>query len=86
MLGSDRSEAEHLIGPSISRNAYITEEPIHQKGHLLRMNGRAVFKRAMRVPGRVAIEANACSGLTPDETDLMIPHQGQGTDHRGRLP
>uniref|UniRef100_UPI0035E3FDA3 beta-ketoacyl-ACP synthase III n=1 Tax=Thermoflexus sp. TaxID=1969742 RepID=UPI0035E3FDA3 len=75
VLGSDGSGAEHLIVPGISTNAIITEETIRQKGHLLRMNGREVFKFATRVLGKVAIEAIARSGLAPDEIDLMIPHQ-----------
>ncbi len=75
VLGSDGSGAEHLIVPGISTNHIITEETIRRKGHLLRMNGREVFKFATRVLGKVAIEAIARSGLAPDEIDLMIPHQ-----------
>jgi 3-oxoacyl-[acyl-carrier-protein] synthase-3 len=41
----------------------------------LRMDGREVFRRAVRVLTESSLAALAQAGLTPDQVDLFVPHQ-----------
>jgi 3-oxoacyl-[acyl-carrier-protein] synthase-3 len=75
VLGSDGSQAEHLI----LRGGGSVNPPTHamiDKGQqYLHMNGREVFKFATRVLGSALKEAIHKAELTVDEIDLLIPHQ-----------
>ena len=75
VLGSDGSQAEHLIlhgGGSVNPP---THESLDRGEQYLYMNGREVFKFATRVLGSALKEAIHEAGLTVDEIDLLIPHQ-----------
>jgi 3-oxoacyl-[acyl-carrier-protein] synthase-3 len=39
------------------------------------MDGREVFRRAVRVLAESSLAALARSGLTPDDVNLFVPHQ-----------
>ncbi len=41
----------------------------------LRMNGNEVFRNAVRVMGKAAVEAIGRAGLAPDDVDWLVPHQ-----------
>ena len=76
VLGADGSAAEILIIPAGGSAMPPTAETVAAGDHNIRMPaGREVFKRA------VVEMTNACrqllekSGATPDEVDLLIPHQ-----------
>ncbi|GGA98929.1 ketoacyl-ACP synthase III [Macrococcus hajekii] len=43
--------------------------------HLLAMNGREVFKFAVRIMGDMAAKTVEEAGLKPEEIDMLIPHQ-----------
>ncbi|MBU8908962.1 beta-ketoacyl-ACP synthase III [Desertibacillus haloalkaliphilus] len=58
-LGADGSGAEH----------------IHQDKEHLRMNGREVFKFAVRQMGESAVSVLDKAGLTKEDVDFLIPHQ-----------
>ena len=76
VLGADGTAAEILIIPAGGAARPASVETVAAGDHVIRMPaGREVFKRA------VVEMANACrqllekSGLTPDDVDLLIPHQ-----------
>jgi len=76
VLGADGTTAEMLIIPAGGSAHPATVETVAARDHAIRMSsGREVFKRA------VVEMANACrellekSGHTPDDVDLLIPHQ-----------
>ena len=76
VLGADGTAAEILIIPAGGSARPASVETVAAGDHVIRMPaGREVFKRA------VVEMANACrqllekSGLTPDDVDLLIPHQ-----------
>lgn len=58
-LGSDGSGAEH----------------ISQEGNYLRMNGREVFKFAVRQMGESALSVIEKANLTKENVDFLVPHQ-----------
>ncbi len=39
------------------------------------MNGREVFKFAVRIMGEASTNAVAKANLTPDDVDMFVPHQ-----------
>jgi 3-oxoacyl-[acyl-carrier-protein] synthase-3 len=73
-LGSDGAGAEHL-----KMNLGVANPPsqkvIDDHDHYIRMNGREVFKFATRTLARSAAEVIGRAGLTPNDIDLLIPHQ-----------
>lgn len=58
-LGADGSGSKHLF----------------QDGDFITMNGREVFKFAVRQMGESSLNALHKAGLTKDDVDLLIPHQ-----------
>ena len=60
-LGSDGSGAKHL---------YLNPE----NGKIF-MNGREVFKFAVRIMGEASNNAVAKANLTADDVDMFVPHQ-----------
>src|SRR5690606_3134913 len=48
---------------------------LYQEGKHLVMNGREVFKFAVRQMGESAINVIEKAGLTKEEVDFLIPHQ-----------
>jgi 3-oxoacyl-[acyl-carrier-protein] synthase-3 len=76
VLGADGSAADILIIPAGGSALPASPETVASGDHAIRMpSGREVFKRA------VVEMSNACrqllekSGYTPDDVDLLIPHQ-----------
>ncbi|RAL26145.1 beta-ketoacyl-ACP synthase III [Thermoflavimicrobium daqui] len=52
-----------------------TEETVQSRLHTLSMEGREVFKFAVRVIGSATDEALKKAGLTKEDIDFLIPHQ-----------
>ena len=73
--GSDGNLAELLYRPAGGAAIPMDEEVLRNRDHLLQMSGREVFKNAVRSMAESASSALQQSGLTPDDVDLMIPHQ-----------
>ena len=73
--GSDGHLAELLYRPAGGATIPMDEEVLRNRDHLLQMSGREVFKNAVRSMAESASSALQQSGLTPDDVDLMIPHQ-----------
>ncbi len=75
LLGSDGGGAELLYVPAGGSRTPASGRTIEQGLHYLRMNGREVFKFAVRATARAAIEVMGAAGLRPADIDLFIPHQ-----------
>lgn len=76
-LGSDGSGAEALYVPS---GGTVLPVPLNKEGHenrdfYIKMDGRRVFKFAIRVLVKSTKRVIYQAGLTPDDIDLFIPHQ-----------
>lgn len=74
-LGADGSGGDLLRICGGGSRLPSTEESVASKKHFLEMNGRDVFKFAVRVMGTAAEEALAKAGLAKSDIDLLIPHQ-----------
>ncbi len=71
VLGADGSGAHHLHMKAVGK-CLPNGTPISEK---LYMNGREVFKFAVRVMDTASIEAIEKAGLTPHDISLFVPHQ-----------
>ena len=69
ILHADGSHAGILNVPGNVQGGKVTGDP------LLRMDGQAVFKFAVRVLDEVAREAAAAADISLDAIDWLIPHQ-----------
>ena len=90
-LFADGSYAEVLLQPSGGSREPITPQAIAEKRHLVKMNGREVYKHAVRnmaQASKLALEAN---GLTPDDVHWVLAHQAnlriiEGVSDRVGIP
>ena len=71
VLGADGSGAGHLHKRSVGR-CLPNGEPLSDSVY---MNGREVFKFAVRVMNTSTMEAVEKAGLHPDDIHLFVPHQ-----------
>ena len=76
VLGTDGGAAELLIIPAGGSARPATPETVAGREHALKMpSGREVFKRAVTEMASACRELLEKSGYTPDDVDLLIPHQ-----------
>jgi 3-oxoacyl-[acyl-carrier-protein] synthase-3 len=75
VLGADGSGGEHLIIPGGGSRNPTTPETVQQRMHYLKMNGREVFKFAARILPTVFHQTLQKAGISPEDVDLLIPHQ-----------
>ena len=75
VLGSDGAGAPLLIQPAGGSRQPATAETIASGAHFLRMNGREVYKFAVKATAEAARRTMYETGLGPDDVDLFIPHQ-----------
>lgn len=74
-LGADGTLADLLILPAGGSKSPATAETVAQDLHYLKMEGKEVFKHAVR---RMEASSNECMqhlGLTETEIDWIVPHQ-----------
>jgi 3-oxoacyl-[acyl-carrier-protein] synthase III len=71
VLGADGAGAQHLHMRSTGR-CLPDGTPL---GTTMAMNGREVFKFAVRVMDTATVQAVAEAGLVPDDISLFVPHQ-----------
>lgn len=64
-----------LHQPAGGSRVPATSESVAQNMHTVRMEGRDVFKHAVRYMSGSMSDIIKRSGLTPDDIDLFIPHQ-----------
>jgi 3-oxoacyl-[acyl-carrier-protein] synthase-3 len=75
VLGADGAGARHLYIPGWGALVPESAEIFADSRPYLQMNGREVFKFAVRVMGESAAEAVDKAGLTFADIDMLIPHQ-----------
>jgi 3-oxoacyl-[acyl-carrier-protein] synthase-3 len=74
-LGADGSGGHLLTLPAGGSRMPATPELVEQGMHLLRMDGRAVFRWAIEILHNSILDVLNHSGLEPSDIDLYIPHQ-----------
>ena len=75
VLGADGVGHKHLYVPGWGSLVPESAELFPEYRPYLQMNGREVFKFAVRVMGDAAAEAVDKAGLKLDDVDMFIPHQ-----------
>ena len=74
-LGADGEFVDNLYVPAGGSRCPASNKSIGDHGHFIKMNGREVFKSAVRVMETVAREMLEQHKLSPDQISLVIPHQ-----------
>ncbi|NCO41945.1 MAG: 3-oxoacyl-ACP synthase [Armatimonadetes bacterium CG_4_10_14_3_um_filter_66_18] len=74
-LGSDGAGGPLLMVPAGGSKLPITAEAVAEGKHYIAMNGREVFKFAVRIQGESAERALSRCGLTGADVDCFVPHQ-----------
>lgn len=74
-IRSDGTLAQLLWRPHGGALHPLDSTVLDEKSHLVKMEGREVFKAAVRSMAEAADQALLRAGLTGDEIDLLIPHQ-----------
>lgn len=74
-LGSDGELGDLLIIPGGGCRHPATHESVDQKLHSVRMDGKEIFKHAVRKMTASAQECLSKAGLTDKDIDWMVPHQ-----------
>ncbi|MBF7083572.1 ketoacyl-ACP synthase III [Desulfallas sp. Bu1-1] len=75
VLGADGSGARHLYMPAGGSRLPASAETVAKGLHYVHMNGREVFKFAVRAMEDGAREVLRRAGLTGADVDFLIPHQ-----------
>lgn len=74
-LGADGSGADLLKIDAGGSKLRTSEETVRNRLHLIKMEGREVFKFAVKIQGEASIKVLEACGLTTDDVDLFVPHQ-----------
>jgi 3-oxoacyl-[acyl-carrier-protein] synthase-3 len=74
-LGADGSQVERLYQPAGGTACPASIDTVTQRLHFLKMDGKEVFKFAVRIMGEASEKALQAAGLTPQDIALFIPHQ-----------
>lgn len=74
-LMSDGSGGSILINPAGGSRQPATRETVDRKLHYIQMNGREVFKFAVRIIGKISEEVLASAGLKKSDISILVPHQ-----------
>lgn len=75
ILCSDGSQADLLCQPAGGSAHPTSMQSIAQGLHFLKMNGKEIFKNAVRLMEQVSLNILQKNGLSPNDIDLVIPHQ-----------
>ena len=72
----ERSEqGSDLLGWHVSSDGSMEEHLYCEHGDYIQMAGQAVFKKAVLVMEESARQSMKQAGLTPDDIDVVVPHQ-----------
>jgi 3-oxoacyl-[acyl-carrier-protein] synthase-3 len=74
-LGCDGSAAHILQIPAGGSTLPASAETVANRDHYLKMEGREVFKRAVRAVLSTTEKTLAQAGVTADQIDVFVPHQ-----------
>lgn len=75
VLGADGSGGDILYMPGGGALRPATEESVRDRQHFLKMNGKEVFKIAVRIMERAIVDILEQHKLSPADVALVIPHQ-----------
>lgn len=75
ILGSDGDGGDILFMPGGGAIQPATAESVLSRQHFLKMNGKEVFKIAVRVMEKAALDILEEHQLAPEDIALIIPHQ-----------
>jgi 3-oxoacyl-[acyl-carrier-protein] synthase-3 len=75
VMGADGSGGVHLCLPAGGSRLPANAETVKDRLHYVKMNGREVFKFAVRVINSATDEAIEKAGITKEEIDFLVPHQ-----------
>lgn len=75
ILGSDGCQAELLIQPGGGSRQPASQESISQRMHFIKMEGKEVFKHAVRRMETSAKESIERAGLQESDISWLVPHQ-----------
>ena len=75
VMGSDGRLTDLLNGPGGGSRNPTSVKTIEQRLHYMKMNGREVFKHAVKAMSEAASDVLARSGLSVADVDWVIPHQ-----------
>lgn len=75
VLGADGSDTAVLCLPAGGSAMPTSVETIKNKLHSIKMDGREVFKHAVRIMQEKALEVLDLCGVSVEEVTLLIPHQ-----------
>jgi len=73
--GADGANPTLLYQPAGGSKAPASKNSIENREHFLRMNGREIFKSAVRVMEMASRQLLAAHDIDPAEVDHVIPHQ-----------
>ena len=74
-LGSDGINGEVLIIPAGGSRMPSTENTVNEKLNTIKMDGKEVFKFAVRVMEKSSLSVLDGAGLTKEDLDFLVPHQ-----------
>lgn len=74
-LGADGSGADALSIPASGSLHPATPETIAEHLHYIHMDGKAVFKFAIKVMGETVLSSLERAGLQKEDIDCLVPHQ-----------
>jgi 3-oxoacyl-[acyl-carrier-protein] synthase III len=75
VMGSDGALAELLMIPGGGSRHPASKETVEQRLHYMKMQGREVFKHAVRCMCDAGLKALKRVGLSVNDVQLVIPHQ-----------
>jgi len=75
VLGSDGSGYDALIVPGGGSSLPFCQEVLDKGLHHIKMDGKRVFRFAVKTPAEAAQKAIEACGLSVEDIDLLIPHQ-----------
>lgn len=75
VLGSNGALAELLMVPGGGSRQPLSEEVLRERNHYLKMEGREVFKHAVKSMTTIARQVCAEQGLTTKDVACIVPHQ-----------
>lgn len=74
-LGSDGSKGDVLIVPAGGSRKPTSLETVEEELNFIKMDGREVFKFAVRIMEKASNDVLKKAGLTSKDIDLLVPHQ-----------
>ncbi|OLS02073.1 beta-ketoacyl-ACP synthase III [Tissierella creatinophila] len=74
-LGSDGSKGDVLIVPAGGSKKPTSLETVEEGLNFIKMDGREVFKFAVRIMEKASNDVLKKAGLTSKDIDLLVPHQ-----------